>query len=962
MIRFFLTALLLTAGQAFALQCEQSEVVTLNAEPVMVHATGDGVMVLRELGRELEYFDYGQWRPIALPGTRLGQLVMPVNAFRSVLVRTVDRNGGAKLSVAMPCNGEFRSELAWYQQAQAIAETYDSSAKVVRTLEPLERLRASASTLRARALVSHLSANVHFLRGETLQAEQLFLESERQWRAIQDPMLAASALLGAADLASRRSDFTASVPRSLQATAQFKALGLPYFQTRSEENICKQSFAQGDYPANTVCLSRVLQSYQLNAEQIDETNTLINLGTTQKLAGLPVDLSLIQSKIAVIREQQKLNLYRGRLHLLSAHVHRDKGELSQALAEFQNALLAFEQATEEGDRWRVATLGHVADLHFDLGLHEQGFAMLREALALASVQNVPARTASVWFELGRGHKSIGDLSAAERWFRQAAEIQLSLGLKTEYQLSTLELLSVIELDPRVALERLDALGPIAPRYRIQAELLRAELLRRSNQTVAARAIESGLDVRKLTAKQAKVHALFAAKLASSSQEANKVLLDYFESIANSADAAPIMLAYMSVRQISDVRRAWVDQLDVRSKPADVFKAALLTLPQRYLTPPLAKSPTNPGVPVSQVADSPTHPSNNVVQPRINASVLPSLETLQNKIPEQTSLLILLPGNKRSVALWVTRTSAEIIEIEAAKQLEQKLSSLLAAVSSPSSSKLALEGASTALSDTIFARRSGAPPAQLWVVADELSAAIPFSVLQWPGSQAPLVNTTAVSLIAGLVADDTSNKPREARTLVYFSPDYKTSKDQLEFAALERAQLGSSTLHVETTASATRSNYLANLQLSGSWLHVSAHGRANPGVMGDAGLWLNGSAENRADFLSWLDVINYRTRASLVVLSACQSAQGAQPSRQSNVSFALATSGSGAEHVIAALWPVSDVATKTWVPDFYQALSPARHLDDTTLALQTAQRSLVRSPHFRHPFYWASMVHFHRVTF
>ena len=163
-------------------------------------------------------------------------------------------------------------------------------------------------------------------------------------------------------------------------------------------------------------------------------------------------------------------------------------------------------------------------------------------------------------------------------------------------------------------------------------------------------------------------------------------------------------------------------------------------------------------------------------------------------------------------------------------------------------------------------------------------------------------------------------------------------------------------------SATRGAFQDLLQTPGLWLHVAAHGRADPGVLGNAGLWLANADGPDVDFLSWLELGNLRTQAELLVLNACQSATGAQPSRQANVSFALAMSASGANHVVAALWPVSDVASGTWIPAFYRHLALSNQANTSAAALRQAQLSLYHSPHYRHPFYWASLVHFQRLDF
>ena len=58
---------------------------------------------------------------------------------------------------------------------------------------------------------------------------------------------------------------------------------------------------------------------------------------------------------------------------------------------------------------------------------------------------------------------------------------------------------------------------------------------------------------------------------------------------------------------------------------------------------------------------------------------------------------------------------------------------------------------------------------------------------------------------------------------------------------------------------------------------------------------------------------------------------------------------GAENVVATLWPVQDVATARFMERFYEGLARGQGEAD---ALAEAQRTVLRDPNTRHPFYWA----------
>jgi CHAT domain-containing protein len=103
----------------------------------------------------------------------------------------------------------------------------------------------------------------------------------------------------------------------------------------------------------------------------------------------------------------------------------------------------------------------------------------------------------------------------------------------------------------------------------------------------------------------------------------------------------------------------------------------------------------------------------------------------------------------------------------------------------------------------------------------------------------------------------------------------------------------------------------------------------------------------------------RTEANpveLLVLSACQTAAG---DKQATLGLAGMAVRSGARSTIATLWAVKDESTALLMTEFYRELLESPLATSSRLnraeALRQAQLTLVRSPQFRHPFYWAPFV-------
>ena len=67
-----------------------------------------------------------------------------------------------------------------------------------------------------------------------------------------------------------------------------------------------------------------------------------------------------------------------------------------------------------------------------------------------------------------------------------------------------------------------------------------------------------------------------------------------------------------------------------------------------------------------------------------------------------------------------------------------------------------------------------------------------------------------------------------------------------------------------------------------------------------------------------------------------------------------------DEVVAALWPINDTAASLWASTFYAHLSAHPTSEEIAEALRASMLRLRDSRAFRHPRYWASLVHLARV--
>jgi len=124
------------------------------------------------------------------------------------------------------------------------------------------------------------------------------------------------------------------------------------------------------------------------------------------------------------------------------------------------------------------------------------------------------------------------------------------------------------------------------------------------------------------------------------------------------------------------------------------------------------------------------------------------------------------------------------------------------------------------------------------------------------------------------------------------------------------------------------------------IHISAHGtfrRDNP---------LFSTLDFRTGMLFLADVLEIRSAAELVVLSACSTGEVLSGRGDALLGVAHAFLARGSRRLIAPLWRVHDEATAQWMHLFYDSYQQGQ---DPGAALRAAGRALRET--WPHPFYW-----------
>ena len=149
---------------------------------------------------------------------------------------------------------------------------------------------------------------------------------------------------------------------------------------------------------------------------------------------------------------------------------------------------------------------------------------------------------------------------------------------------------------------------------------------------------------------------------------------------------------------------------------------------------------------------------------------------------------------------------------------------------------------------------------------------------------------------------------------------------------------------------TRENVLKQAKEYGT-IHFACHGQFRGDIPQLSGLKLADGWFTIVDILN-----NLELNASLVALSACQTAKSRQDGGDEVVGLTRAFLYAGAPSIIASLWSVEDEATSILFQRLHAYL---REGDDKAKAIQKAQintmnfrrKGMIERP-FSHPFYWA----------
>jgi tetratricopeptide (TPR) repeat protein len=982
------------------LQCSQrpQRIILSGTLVIVPRATNAAWLEVEEEGADIAVDDPTAEKIEVTVPPRYGRFFVPLHQQREVRIARTEASGfAASVRLVLNCaeSGQMPARVAWYRRAGSISMTLLPVAQGIpldQTLNSIAELEVGVPDSSATALVAHLRAQAWFSANRTTDSIRAFTQAETAWRFAGDRSRALVARVGRAEELNRAGRYVEALAISNASESGTKTD--QYFAYRIGFSRCLALKYLGQLRKAATCYAEAVDRQRAAGEQAEASGLLLALADTWRDLGKPS-----------VAEGQALSAYRtavgpdapilrGRAQLLLHDLLLDRGIVPEALDRINSALVEF--GSVHATRWEANAMLRAAWLYSQVGAIEEARAFVDSALLRLSEQDAPARVAAARLLSAEIDRRGGDIGEGLRSARSAASIYAHLNMATElYGAQTL--IAQLELesgDRNGAAAVLSSQRPLVPTPPWRT-LVEARIALADDKLEYARKLVASLSVDEHSLPEAVDLAVLAARLDSFAGKRDRALLmlrktsDSIRAKAQSTSSA--LLADLILRQGIPLRTLAMSLISKQSaigrsgseQPAEAWEWLQRTLPSGYASSPnrnnLADDDRFNEAVATELLSDPTRVfrRSNVkaargllaamasqdISPRDAAhqSPLQTLEEFRSALPEDSTFLAYLDAETVGVTLWVSNAGAWVSTAPEARKLRALKGRLLDLVATPGATVADIRFAARALSTALlFGAPTAVQPKVLLVDANGELGDIPWSILQWPGSENDLIEDTTTSL-AQLHAPCCVAAPgRSARGYVFTASTQRATGalSYLPTANIESDLISSSAVSGVTFSRVvpdSRDVVLDALSQTGDWIHFATHGETVPDRIGYSGVWLGGTATREPFFLNGIDALNNRIASQVVVIGTCQSAERARDGVHSAFSFADAVSRAGAHNVVAALWPISDSAAAIWIPEFYRNAASGRP-DQIADSLRKAQLRLRESRNFRHPYYWSSLVH------
>ncbi len=202
------------------------------------------------------------------------------------------------------------------------------------------------------------------------------------------------------------------------------------------------------------------------------------------------------------------------------------------------------------------------------------------------------------------------------------------------------------------------------------------------------------------------------------------------------------------------------------------------------------------------------------------------------------------------------------------------------------------------------------------------------------------------------ADADNSVKTELRALIGRDELSSLPSTEAEVKSIAEIFSGNTKIYLGVDASEQKAR---NVGASVTNIHFACHGFANELNPLESGLALTvpekpAGTDSNGFLQAWEIFEGIRINADLVTLSACETALGKEMGGEGLIGLTRAFQYAGAKTVMSTLWSVADESTAELMKHFYSYLNKGKSKD---VALMSAQRKMMKSREYSHPFYWAA---------
>ena len=927
-----------------------------------------------EQGRDLEWRWLGDaaFQPIAARPPRLGLLALVLDGTRTLQLKAAGSNVNATAAVQLDCAPDADA-LALPACVATVSGSGDASS-------------VATPSLLCRALAMHARAYAASRDNKPETSAPLYREAAELWRRLQDGPRQAAALLGVGEQSIRREKYREALRVSQRSRELALASSSGYYLARAGSQICLALQYLGRIDQAWRCMQELPALYQRLGEPNEAANAWYLIAAFAAENGKPGEVATALHAVDAIDPARLSPLVRGRLFYLRARLATEAGHIDDAVDALRQAIAVFDQVSDK--RWQGNAYLRTAELYFQMGSLDEASDFVASAIHRLADAQARGRLGIAYLLQARLADARGD---AELRQSALAESQRLL-TKAERPLAEIEaaaFASTLDLRPTAQAsldERLRQHGNVPTYLRQMLDLAAAQRALAQQDWGAMEQALARLPAQGMGVAAQLQRDRLRASLLVATQRAPQALALLDSAVAElrqiaTASRAPA-LRQIAARRLLELRRAWVDAYAALPPAQRPAPAALWQMLQSTQSAPLLRG-AGPVEPANEDAvlqadralaaellpDSEQEPAELLAQkalltlyatgarqPLPQQAAVIGLAQAQAALGEGELLLAVALGSHQAIALSISREHVASHELAATAQIRSSLAALLASIGDPRTPLNRIERDAATFSQAFLPAGVPRPAARLLLMADESLAAIPLAALRWPGDDFFLVEQAASSFLSAAAGRSGLAEPSRISVLTASLGEAARKDLPMLAGAEQEPRLLQQSLPPPWSARFSeapldRHSLRQALDGTGQWVHIAAHGTLRSGRQGYSGLWFGAAPE----FIGWIDLVGRPLQAELLVLNACELGGSSAAVTGSSASFAAALSSAGLAHVVAGLWKVSDGAGALWVPVFYRELARAPAAGPAT-ALRAAQLRLMQSRLFRHPFYWASMIH------